>query len=177
MDALGLWTQPSELRSNHLNRLLDEGGVARLMNPATRSRGMRQRDRHRIAGAVIDDVLGTDELVQREFRQKTFDGEPSDWNDYRRADDPKLAFEPVAAAALLLASRNSVAASARMRTGEAPRNRRDVDELASGLFVEPATLQPAEQRAAGASRERDATFRFHLSRSLADQHCPGISRA
>jgi hypothetical protein len=63
-----------------------------------------------------------------------------------------------------------------MRSGKTAGNGGDVNAVASGCLIDAGALEPPEQRAPGTAREWNASFRFHLSRRLTDEHRLRIRR-
>jgi hypothetical protein len=82
----------------------------------------------------------------------------------------------VAAALLLIASWNTIAAACGVRTGITACDRGDVDGFSRGTFFKSTTFEPAEQRFSGSSGEWLPAFRFDFSGSLSHKHYFRLAR-
>src|SRR5437868_10450425 len=140
------------------------------MHPAARARRMRKRNGNRLTAGVFDDAFGSDQLVQWQLGQKSLDCQATDGDQQRWSNDSQLALQPVGAARLLLASRHTIAASARVCPGITTCDSGDVDLLASRRFIDAGALEPAKKRSTRAARKWHASLRLDLARRLTNQH-------
>src|SRR5437867_7561215 len=161
-------TQRRKTDADELQRAVEEARMISLMNPAARARRMRKRDCHRAPPFMLDIMLATDQLIQRAWRQKSFDRQPPDGNEQSRADDAKLVLQPRCAVRPFRGRGYSVTASARTGARIAASDRGNIDALPRCRLVEAHTLEPAKERLARAPGERFSSVGLHLSRRLSN---------
>ena len=147
-----------------------------LMNPATRTRGMRQRNSDRFSARMLDVMLTADQLIERKPREKFFDGQFADGQQQARPYEPQLVLEPGRAVRAFGRRRDPVTAAARAGPRIAARYRGDLDAIPRGALVQADSLEPPKERLARAAGEGLAAIALHLSRRLPDEHYSRTSR-
>ena len=167
----------AQLICDQIDCLLHEQAIPGLIHPATRTRWVRQRNDDRPSSNVVDDVLGADQLRERQRRKESLDRQPADGYEQFWPDDSELTLEPVAAARLLLPGRHAITASARVWSGITTSYGRDVDRFSRRSLVDPRPSEPAKKCFARSAREWPAALALNFSGRLADQHCARIGRA
>lgn len=168
--------ETSELLTDETDCFLEEKLVATLMNPAARTRRVWERNHNRLPASVVDCLLCTDQLRQRNVRKKPLNRQPAHWNQNRRLNDLQLCLEPIGAARLLLTARNAVPSPAGVWSRVAARDSRDVNGLARRDLVDSRSGEPTKESLSRSARKRYSTFGLHLSGSLTHEHHLRIGR-
>jgi hypothetical protein len=83
-----------EVFPDELQCTVEQLRMISFMNPATRPRRVRQRNRYRFAAVVRDRMYATDQLLERKVRKKASNREPADRDQQLRLEQRKLRIEP-----------------------------------------------------------------------------------
>src|SRR5437016_1992773 len=107
-------------------RAAEQLRVIGLVNPATRTRWMRQRDGDRAATRMLDLVLPADHLFERIRAEELVDRETTHRNQQRWSNDPELRSQPIRTVRALHGTRHPISSAALTWPGIAARDGRDV---------------------------------------------------
>src|SRR4051794_38854026 len=133
----GVGSDAGELAPDVGRRLPEPGPVRRVVQPAARPGGMRQRDGDRIAY----EIALPDAIAEPALAEQVADGEPADRDDEARREQAQLPVAPERTEPLLRRARRAVAAR-RGPPRVAARHRGAVEARVEGVLLE---LEPAPQ--------------------------------
>jgi hypothetical protein len=115
---------------------------------------MRQRNQIEVVIRALDAKFATDHFFQFPAIDTLRDGQTSDRNYEQRLEDLDFIIHPGRAIANLIRRRNTIAA-ARIFSGKASTDRREINPRANSGFIHSARFfEPAEKRFASGMRKR-----------------------
>src|SRR4029077_6634593 len=135
--------------------------VRRVVEPAARARGVRQRD----DGRPVQLEPLADAGSERGAAEQPSQREASDRDDHLWPQQLELPLAPEGAELLLARRRRAVAAAGRGAPRVAARHRRAVEGRVEVVLLE---LEPAAKRPAGAATPREPLFSLDHARRLAE---------
>ena len=151
------------LAAEYPERSLEQRAIVRLIEPARRAAGMRQRDQDPLAVALHR----PDHVTERNLADKSLDRELTHEENDPRADKGDLSVEPRRAVRDLGRARLAIASPARGLAGKALRDRCAIRKM---LFIDPCAREPASQLRARATGERQTRRELDRAGRLADDH-------